>query len=145
MSVRASIVSAALVLAAAAGFVLPFATVTAQQPAPAGPVFEIRTYTASAGKLDALKARFRDHTLRFFEKYNMKSVAYWEAVDGPGANTTITYILMHDSIEAARKNWAAFNADPEWVEIRNKSNADGNIVAKVESYFARPLDFSPIK
>jgi hypothetical protein len=52
---------------------------------------------------------------------------------------------MHDSIEAARKNWAAFNADPEWVEIRNKSNADGNIVAKVESYFARPLDFSPIK
>src|SRR4029453_15889893 len=35
-------------------------------------VFEIRTYTAQAGKLDALNARFRDHTIPIFEKHGMK-------------------------------------------------------------------------
>lgn len=147
MSVRASVVSAAFAVAAIAGVVFPggLAIVTAQQPAPQGRVFEIRTYTASAGKLDALKARFRDHTIGFFEKHNMTSIAYWEPTERPGAGTTLIYILAHDSVEAARKNWAAFNADPEWVKVREASNVDGNIVAKVESYFANPVDFSPIR
>ena len=30
-------------------------------------VFEIRTYTAAPGKLDALNARFRDHTIKVFD------------------------------------------------------------------------------
>jgi hypothetical protein len=150
MSVRARVVLAALVISVVGGLSVRSTVepVSAQQAAPApaaGRVFEIRTYTASAGKLEALKTRFRDHTIRIFERHNMKSVAYWQALEGPNATTTLTYILVHDSREAAAKNWAAFNADPEWVKVRTASNVDGNIVAKVESYFAAPSDFSPIK
>ena len=38
-------------------------------------VFELRTYYASPGKLDALHARFRDHTCKLFEKHGMKKSA----------------------------------------------------------------------
>ena len=39
-------------------------------------VFELRTYTAPDGKLGELNARFRDHTIRIFNKHGMKSVIY---------------------------------------------------------------------
>lgn len=147
MSVRARFVLAALILAALAGSSLR-GTVTpvfAQQTTPATRVFEIRTYVASAGKFDALKARFRDHAIRIFNRHNMTSIAYWQPADGPGASNTLIYIIAHESREAAQKNWAAFNADPEWVKVRTATNAEGNLVARVDSYFANPSDFSPIK
>ena len=150
MLVRARLFLAALALVATAGLSHgTFVSLSAQQQAPApaaaGPVFEIRTYVASAGKLEALKTRFRDHTIRIFARHNMKSIAYWIPADGPGANSTLIYVLQHPSREAAAANWAAFNQDPEWVKVRTESNKDGNIVARAESYFANPADFSPIK
>ena len=39
-------------------------------------VYELRTYTATAGNLDNLNARFRDHTTRIFSKHGMEVVAY---------------------------------------------------------------------
>ena len=42
-----------------------------------GKVFELRTYTTNEGKLDALQARFRDHTTRIFKKHHMTNVGYW--------------------------------------------------------------------
>src|SRR6266478_3988022 len=44
-------------------------------------VFELRIYTAAPGKLESLHRRFREHTLRLFEKHGIKSVGYWTAVD----------------------------------------------------------------
>ena len=116
----------------------------AQQPA-ATHVYEMRTYTASEGKLDAVNARFRDHTRRIFERHNMKSVGYWTPIDGPMAGTTLIYILEHASREEARKNWAEFSADPEWQKVKAESEKDGKIVAKTESVFLTPTDYSALK
>jgi NIPSNAP len=44
-------------------------------------VYELRTYTTAEGKLDALNARFRDHTVRLFQKHGMESVGYWVPTD----------------------------------------------------------------
>src|SRR5262245_22838166 len=65
-------------------------------------VFEIRTYTAAPGKLDALKARFRDHTIDIFNKHGMKSVGYWTPQDAPLSQNTLIYILAHESRDAAK-------------------------------------------
>ena len=46
-------------------------------------VFEIRTYTAAEGKLTALHARFRDHTMALFKKHDMASVGYFAPQDAP--------------------------------------------------------------
>jgi hypothetical protein len=108
-------------------------------------VFEIRTYTTPPGKLEALKSRFRDHTIKLFDKQGMKSIGYWVPTDAPLKDNTLIYILSHESREAATKSWAAFRADPEWVKAKADSEKDGPLTTKVESVFAEPTDFSAIK
>lgn len=111
----------------------------------AGKVFEMRTYTAPDGKLPNLQARFRDHTIRIFNKHGMKSVGYWVPQDGAEHNNTLIYIISHDSREQAKKNWAAFQADPEWKKVSAESQVDGPIISKVVSVFMDAADYSPIK
>jgi NIPSNAP protein len=111
----------------------------------AGHVYEMRTYTATEGKFANVNARFRDHTVRIFAKHNMKSIGYWTPLEGPTAETTLIYILQHPSREEARKNWAAFNADPEWQKAKAESEVGGRIVAKAESVFLNPTDYSALK
>lgn len=119
--------------------------VAAAEAAAADRVFELRTYTAPEGKLDNLNARFRDHTMAFFEKHGMTNVGYWMPLEDSTSENTLVYLLAHDSREAARESWAAFNADPDWREVARASQVDGRIVSKVESVFLRPADYSPIK
>ena len=126
-----------------AGTLLPSAAPLRAQSA--GKVFELRTYTAPEGKLANLQARFRDHTIRIFNKHGMKSVGYWVPQDAPNSQNTLIYILEHPSRDAAKKNWADFSADPEWQKVSAESQKDGRIVSKVESVFMESTDFSPIK
>jgi len=108
-------------------------------------VFEIRTYTTHPGKLDALNARFRDHTTSIFKKHGMQNVGYWVPQDEPAHSNTLVYIIAHKSREDAKKSWEAFRADPEWQKVSKESEANGKIVAKVESMFADATDYSPLK
>jgi hypothetical protein len=109
-------------------------------------VYELRTYTCNEGKLEALKARFRDHTIEIFKRHGMESLGYWTPQDPEKSKTTLMYILIHPSLEAAKKNWAEFNTDPEWVKVRTASEANGKILAKPpESVFMDPTDFSKLK
>jgi hypothetical protein len=108
-------------------------------------VFEIRTYVTEPGKLDALLARFRDHTSRLFEKHGIENIGYWVPADGPHAEDTLIYVVAHPSREAAKQNWDAFIADPEWHKARDASEAAGKIVNRVESVYVNPTDFSPLK
>lgn len=132
------------ILAASVLFVCGIAVGRAVQPAPSK-VYEMRTYTAAEGKFDAVNARFRDHTVKFFEKHGMKNIGYWTPMDGPTAGTTLIYILEHPSREAAAKNWKAFSADPEWQKAKAASEVNGRIVAKAESQFLTATEYSPIK
>jgi hypothetical protein len=132
------------ILAAIALFFCGIAVGRAVQP-PSTTVYEMRTYTAADGKFDAVNARFRDHTLKLFEKHGMKSVGYWTPSEGPLVGTTLIYILEHQSREAARTNWAAFSKDPDWQKAKAASEVNGRIVAKAESVFMTATDYSPIK
>jgi hypothetical protein len=108
-------------------------------------VFEIRTYTAAEGKLDALNARFRNHTTKLFQKNGITNIGYWTPQDAPLSQNTLIYILAHPSREAAKENWAKFQKDPDWQKARAESEVQGRIVAKVESVFVNPTDYSPMK
>ena len=108
-------------------------------------VFELRTYTCNEGKLEALKARFRDHTIEIFKRHGMESIGYWVPQDPARSANTLIYIIAHASREQADKNWAAFRADPEWQKVSKDSEANGKIVIKVESVYLTPTDFSMLK
>jgi len=106
-------------------------------------VYELRVYHTYEGKLDDLLRRFREHTMKLFEKHGIKNVAYWTPTDDPLKGKTLVYILAHPSREAATANWKAFGADPEWQSVKDKSEANGKLVEKIDSTFMVMTDFSP--
>src|ERR1700722_8898963 len=111
----------------------------------AGHVFENPTYTAEPGKLEAMHARFRDHVLRIFDKHGITSVGYFAPTDEQLSKNTLIYILAFPSREAAKKSWEEFRNDPEWQNVRKESEVNGKLVAKMESVFVEPTDYSPMK
>ncbi len=111
-----------------------------------GRVFELRTYTASPGKLDALNARFRDHTVAIFKRYGMEVVGFWEPLDKEaGAGEKLIYMLKHSSRAAAAASWKAFRDDPEWVKVKADSEKNGPLTTKIESVFLAGTDYSPLR
>ena len=106
-------------------------------------VYELRVYHAAPGKLGELLARFRDHTMKLFDRHGIKSVAFWTPVDEPLKSNTLVYILQHPSHEQAVANWKSFQDDPEWKSVKEKSEANGKLVEKVDSTFLVLTDFSP--
>ena len=108
-------------------------------------VFELRTYHAAPGKMDALNSRFRDHTCALFKKHGMTIIGFWNPSDAKNADKTLIYLLAFPSREAADKSWKDFAADPEWKKAKDESEKEGKLVEKVERIFLNPTDYSPMK
>ncbi|QDV37376.1 NIPSNAP family protein [Tautonia plasticadhaerens] len=110
-------------------------------------LFELRRYTASPGKLDALNARFRDHTMELFDKHGMTNLIYTVPLEqDTGAGELLVYFLAHPSHVQALNSWESFRTDPVWIKARDESQADGvPLAAKVERTFLIPTPFSPLK
>ena len=108
-------------------------------------VYELRMYHVNEGKMDALIARFGDHTDAIFRRHNMKSIGFWRPEDAPYSQSLFVYILEHPSREEARKNWAAFQADPEWKKVKVDSETNGALANHIDSYFMDPASFSALK
>jgi hypothetical protein len=104
--------------------------------------FELRTYHTVPGKMDALHARFRDHTNKLFKKHGMEIIAFWNDVNKPD---DLVYILAYPSKEAREKSWKAFREDPDWIKAKEESEKGGKLVEKVDEKFLTPTDYSPIK
>lgn len=110
-----------------------------------GPVvYELRTYTTHEGRLPALEARFRDHTMGLFEKHGMRNIGYWIPVDKPN---TLIYIVAHVNAASVQDSWQAFASDPAWQAVARNSQKDGPILIDggVEKQFMTATDFSPLK
>ncbi len=110
-----------------------------------GRVFELRTYTANEGKLQDLLARFRNHTVKLFEKHGMKNVGYWIPQEAPLSQNTLIYVLSHESRDAAQKSWLAFRGDGDWKKAQAASEVNGRLVQKVDALYMNAADFSPMK
>ena len=111
-------------------------------------VYEMRTYYAAPGKLEALHARFRNHTIEIFKKHGMGVLAFWVPVDqttGAATGNTLVYILSYPSLDARKQAWDEFGKDPEWVAVKTESEKEGKLVDKVDSVFLAPTDYSPIQ
>ena len=107
-------------------------------------VYEMRTYHANPGKLEALHTRFREHTDGIFQRLGMKVVAYWVPTNEPQASNTLIYILEHKSEADAKQKWQTFIADPEWVKAYQASIKDGALVESIDVVFMRSTDYSPV-
>lgn len=158
LSKRTSFIGLALVLAVAA-----FATLRLRaaddQPAAApaedgaaaaaaggeGQLFELRVYTAAPGKMEALNKRFRDHTLRMFEKHGIKNVGYWTAVDEEHRGRLYYLIAYPDKASREKMLVNGIAKDPEFLKAVAESEKDGKLTAGIESVLLTPTDYSPMK
>ena len=104
-------------------------------------VYEMRIYHAAPGKLDDLNKRFRDHTVKLFEKHGMENIGYWTPIDN--TNNVLIYVLAFPSRAARDTAFKEFGADPEWKEAAKTSEVNGKLVTKVESFFMQATDYSP--
>ena len=138
-----------LVVVFAGGFALggvfqPWGVVNAQ----AGKrVYELRTYTSPEGRLGDLQARFRNHTVKLFEKHGITNIGYFVPQDAPMSQNTLIYVLAHKDRESAKQNWAAFQKDPDWRAALTESHKNGSLTTPggVVSVFMDPTDFSQLK
>ena len=108
-------------------------------------VYELRLYHVNEGKMDALIARFGNHTDAIFRRHNMKSIGYWLPEDAPSSQNLFVYVLEHPSRKEAEKNWAAFQADPEWQKVKAVSEVKGPLVDHIDRYFMDPTTYSALK
>src|SRR5262245_42352439 len=106
-------------------------------------VYEMRVYYAAPGKLDALNARFRDHTVKLFEKHGLTNVGYFVPT-GENKDNKLVYFIAAPSKEARDKSFKTFGADPDWKKAAAESEKNGKLVTKVESTFLSPTDYSPM-
>lgn len=112
---------------------------------PAGKVYELRTYRTEPGKLDALNARFRDHTCRLFKKHGIEVIGFWTPTEGEEATTTLIYVVAFPSVEAQKAAWQAFRNDPEWKQAKAESEKDGVLARDVQSKNLKATAYSPMR
>jgi hypothetical protein len=128
-----------------AGTLMSNSSVSAADASSAGKVYELRVYHTNPGKLEALHARFRDHTCNLFKKHGIELVGFWTPIQGEKAKDTLYYIVAFPSAEAQKKAWQAFRDDPDWKKAKADSEKDGVLVKMVDSTNLNATDYSPMR
>lgn len=125
-------------------FCLLLSTVVMAAPNPGKPsskYYEVRIYYPTPGKYAAIVDRFRQYTLKIFEKHGMENIGYWTPTDT--TQKELIYILAYPSREARDASWKAFGSDPEWKAVVAKTEANGKLVDHVDQIFMTESDLSP--
>ena len=107
-------------------------------------IYELRKYEVAPGRMDELHERFEKHTLRLFEKFGIKPVAFWTSATNEDKNY-LTYLLCFESLDAQKRAWDLFMNDEERIGIWNKSNENGKLVTNIVSKTLNPTSYSPLK
>jgi len=105
-------------------------------------LYEMRVYYAAEGKLDALHARFRNHTMNLFTKHGMENLLYSVPV-GDNPERKLVFFLSSPDRPARDASWKAFSQDPAWQAAQAESELEGRLVAKAVETFLLPTDYSP--
>ena len=118
---------------------------SAAEPPLTGKVFEWRTYKANPGKLDALNARFRDHTCKLFKKHGIEIVGFWMPTEGEEAKDTLYYLVTFPDVAAQKQAWKNFFDDPEWKKVKSDSEKEGVLVKEMSGKNLKATDYSPMR
>src|SRR5258708_1992383 len=79
-------------------------------------IYELRIYRCVPGRQSALLSRFKNETLRVWEKHGIRQAGFWTTLIGKSSQE-ITYMLAWDSLAKREKRWGAFLTDPEWRSV----------------------------
>lgn len=106
-------------------------------------IYELRTYWAAPGKIDALHHRFRSLTMGLFQKHNMCVVGFWTPSQATPETGDLVYLIRFADEAAKDAAWQAFREDPQWIEGKAASEKDGTLVEKLTSVVLHATDYCP--
>ena len=107
-------------------------------------IYELRLYRPMPGKLPALLRRFKDHTLKIWERIGIRPIGFWTTLIGEN-NQQLTYLLAWKSMTEYETRWREFVADAEWIKVEAETERDGPIVQNIANQLLRPTEFSPMQ
>jgi hypothetical protein len=107
-------------------------------------LYELRVYDALPGQLPRLLRRFEQQTLGIWERLGISPIAFWTTLIG-GSNNRLTYVLQWISLAEREEKWSSFQRDPEWRRVRDESERDGQIVARIRNQILAPTSFSQLQ
>jgi hypothetical protein len=105
---------------------------------------ELRIYNCLPGRLPALLNRFENTTLKIWDRHGIRQAGFWTTAIG-ASNQALYYLVEWESLAERDEKWAAFQVDPEWIEKRAASEADGPIVDTISNQILAPTAFSAVK
>jgi hypothetical protein len=106
-------------------------------------IYELRIYEAALGRLPDVNHRFETLTTKVWDRLGIRQVGFWTA--DIGTSNELTYLLAWDSLADREEKWATFQADPEWIAGRAKTEENGPIVARVRNSFLKPTSYSALQ
>lgn len=107
-------------------------------------IYELRVYDCVPGRLPDLLKRFDTITLKIWERHGIRQAGFWTTLIGRN-NQRLYYLLAWESLAAREKIWGSFMADPEWINARAQTEANGPIVARVTNEILTPASFSAVR
>lgn len=96
------------------------------------------------GRLPDLLARFEQATLAIWAHHGIQQVGFWTVLVGE-SNQDLIYLLAWTSMAEREQKWAAFVADPEWLNQRDRTEANGPLISSLSNAFLQPTSFSNLK
>ena len=86
-------------------------------------LYELRHYDTHGDRgLHFVTQRFNDHILRIWDRIGIEPVGFWTVFVGP-ISPRLTYVLAWDDLAQREQLWHQFEADSEWRQIRDETNA----------------------
>ena len=106
-------------------------------------VYQLRIYEVSPDKREIFHNRFKNHALRIMKRYGFEIIALWESTSV--VNFEFVYLLHWQDVPTLDRQWKAFLADEEWIEIKKQTVKEtGEPVVRVISRVLNEVEYSPM-
>jgi heme-degrading monooxygenase HmoA len=102
-------------------------------------IHELRTYDLVPNRRTALYERFRNGAFALLKKHGFKMLHMWEPTDG---REKLIYLLQWEDANAREAGWNAFRMDPDWQKLKTETEAQGQMVTKMDYILLRDAPFA---
>jgi len=108
-------------------------------------IFQLRTYESPSQVAHTRKMQmFNEAEIGIFTRTGLTPVFFGDTVIGTRM-PSLTYMLTFADLAELTAKWAAFAADPAWIELKNRpGNSDAEIVSNISNVYLSPLACSQI-
>lgn len=103
-------------------------------------IYELRIYDVIPNRRKALYERFTAGALDLLKKHNFRVLDMWEPTDG---QEKLVYLLAWTDERERAACWRAFRNDPEWQDLKTRTEADGAMVTRMDHLLLHSLPFAP--